>query len=84
MISNVSSAHTSSSVPPLPAVKLIPSTPYSGQTSKEDTVQLSAETQQHLANTKRSAQPAQPSFSEIIKKAADGDIAALAHLALIA
>jgi hypothetical protein len=83
MISNVSSALASSSVQQIPAVKLIPSTSNQA-TSKEDTVQLSAETQQHLESAKRSAEPAQRSFTQIIKEAADGDIAALAQLALIA
>jgi hypothetical protein len=52
--------------------------------SKEDSVQLSAETQQYLTNNKASTPAAQPSFSQIIKEAADGNIAAFAKLALIA
>jgi hypothetical protein len=83
MISPVSSAANSSSVQQYPAVKLVPSTS-NPATSNEDTVQLSAATQQHLESAKRSAEPAERNFTQIIKEAADGDIAALAQLALIA
>ena len=84
MISNVSSALATDNVQQNPAVKSVPSFPSKGPTSNEDTVQLSAETQNHLANTKSSAAPAQPSMAQIIKEAADGDINALAKLELIA
>jgi hypothetical protein len=57
--------------------------PPTGTNSYTDTVQLSDETQQYLTNAKASAPAAQPSFSEIVKEAADGDIGALAKLALI-
>ncbi len=83
MISNVSSTLASTSFQPNPAVKLVPSSSTQGAGSNEDTVQLSAETQQQLANAKSSAPPQQPSISQIIKEAADGDISALAKLALI-
>jgi hypothetical protein len=83
MISNLSSTAASTNVQQYQAVRHVPS-PSQGATSTEDTVQLSAETQQHLANnTKGSTPPAQPSFDEIIKEAADGNIAALAKLALV-
>ena len=85
MISNLSSTLATSSVQQTPAVKLVPSSQSKGATSNEDTVQLSAETQQHLANATKSSSPAsQPSMSQIIREAADGDITALAKLALIA
>jgi hypothetical protein len=84
MISNLSSTLAISSVQQTPAVKFVPSSSNKGATSNEDTVQLSAATQQHLANTKRQAAPTQPSFAQIIREAADGDISALAKLALIA
>lgn len=86
MIGNISSTLASSSVQQTPAVKLVPSSQAQGSTSNEDTVQLSAETQQHLANTttKASSAASQPSMSQIIREAADGDITALAKLALIA
>jgi len=84
MFSIVSSALASTSVQQSPTVHVVPSSSNKGATSNEDTVQLSATTQQHLANAKASAPPPQPTFSQIIKEAADGDISALAKLALIA
>ncbi len=86
MISNISSAPAATYVQPPPALyKTAAAT--SGATSKGDTVQLSAETQQHLAASAKSgssAPAAPPSFTQIIREAADGDIAAFAKLALVA
>ncbi len=85
MISNVSSALASPSVQQSQAVKPTPSSSNKGVTSNGDTVQLSAATQEHLANTKsNSATAGQQSITQIIKEAADGDITALAKLTLIA
>ena len=84
MIGNISSTSATTNVQPPPAAYRAASASSSGaSSSSEDTVQLSAETQQHLANAKSSA-PAQPSIGQIVKEAADGDINALAKLALIA
>ena len=82
MISNLSSTSAGAIAPTFPTVHSVPS-PSKGTTSNEDTVQLSPETQQHLASTKASAPPPQPSFDQIIREAADGDITALAKLALV-
>jgi hypothetical protein len=82
MISNLSSTSAGAIAPTYPTVHNVPS-PSKGTTSNEDTVQLSQETQQHLAATKASAPPAQPSLDQIIKEAAGGDITALAKLALV-
>jgi hypothetical protein len=85
MISNISSTLAIDSVQQTPAVRLVPSSPSKGVTSNEDTVQLSSETQKYIANAKSSASPAAaPNITQIIKEAADGDISALAKLALIA
>jgi len=83
MIGNISSTHAANYVQPPPALFKVAAAS-SGTSSNEDTVQLSAETQQHLANAKSSSPPAQPSIAQIVKEAADGDINALAKLALIA
>ena len=83
MISNVSSTPATTSIPPNPAVKLVPSSSNRGATSNGDTVQLSAATQQILASTKSSTSTQKETISEIIKEAAGGDISALAQLALI-
>jgi len=81
MISNISSTTASANAPVYPTVQNVPS-PAKGTASKEDTVQLSAETQRHLTNTKASA-AAPPSFDQIIREAANGDITAMAKLALV-
>ena len=85
MISNISSAPAATYVQPPPALYKAAAAS-SGATSYGDTVQLSAETQQYLAANAKSGSstPTQPSFAQVIKEAADGDISALAKLALIA
>jgi hypothetical protein len=80
MISNISSIPAGATAPAFSTVHTVPS-PSKGTTSNEDTVQLSPETQQHLANTRSSSPPA--SLDQIIKEAAGGDITALAKLALV-
>ena len=83
MISNVSSTVVNTSVPQILAVKSVPSSSSQGATSNEDTVQLSADTQKLLATTKIGGSGSEPNITDIVKEAADGDIAALAKLALI-
>lgn len=83
MFSNISPTLATHSVQQNPAVKVVSSSPSKGAASNEDTVQLSPETQKYITNTKTSS-PAQPSITQIIKEAADGDISALAKLELIA
>ncbi len=66
------------------ATQNVPSSSTRASTQTEDTVQLSSEAQQYLTSTKPAAPKPQPSFTQVIKEAADGDIAAIAQLALIA
>jgi len=83
MIGNISSASANTNVQQFPTVHNVASPLIKGTPSNEDTVQLSTETQQHLSNTKAPAQTSSSSINQIIKEAADGDIAALAKLALV-
>lgn len=80
MIGNISSSAASTDIQQYrPAYKVASAA--QGTTANEDTVQLSDATQRYLTNTKTNNQPA--SISEVIKEAADGNIAALAKLALV-
>jgi hypothetical protein len=82
---SVSFAPASTSVQQPQAVQQrVPSSSTKGVPSNEDTVQLSSVTQQHLTNASASAPTTQPTITQIVKEAADGDITALAKLALIA
>ena len=85
MISNMSSAAAAGASTNFQQYSALHNVPSSskGATSNEDTVQLSAQAQQQLASTKASAPAPQPSFDQIIKEAADGNIAALVKLALV-
>ena len=84
MVNGISSSSASTAVQQTNTVHNVPSPASQGTSSKEDTVQLSAEAQQQLTATKKGSAPAAPqTISEIVKEAADGSIAALAQLALI-
>jgi hypothetical protein len=85
MISNVSSAPTSTTVQQYPAARSAP--PPSGTANyPQDTVQLSDVTQRAAAATQKQSapQPAPPpTLGQLVKDAASGDITALAQLAVI-
>ena len=83
MIGDVSSTQPNTFVAQYPAVR---SVPFSTKTAAptEDTVQLSGQAQRILASSRQTQPATSQSFSQIIKEAANGDILALARLALIA
>jgi hypothetical protein len=83
MIGDVSSTQPNTFVAQYPAVR---SVPFSSKAAAptEDTVQLSSQAQRILASSKQIQPATSQSFSQIIKEAANGDILALARLALIA
>jgi hypothetical protein len=82
MISNVTPAPTSTTVQQYPAVQSAPP-PSKTVKSPEDTVQLSDETQRNLTAAKQSAPQPAPTLGQLVRDAADGDITALARLAVI-
>jgi hypothetical protein len=84
MISNVSSAPTSTTVQQYPAARSAPP-PSRTANSPQDTVQLSDVTQRAVTTQKQSApQPAPaPTLGQLVKDAANGDISALARLSVI-
>jgi hypothetical protein len=83
MISNISSTSPIASLQQYPAARNVPSSPKGSSSSNEDSVQLSEQTQRHLADTKASGPPPGASLDQIIKEAAGGDITAIAKLALV-
>jgi hypothetical protein len=82
MISNVSSAPTSTAVPQYPVARSAPP-PSKTASSSQDTVQLSDVTQRAVASQKQSAPQPAPTLGQLVKDAANGDITALARLSVI-
>jgi len=82
MISNVSSAATSTAVQQYPAARSAPP-PSRTVSSSQDTVQLSDVTQRSVTAQKQSAPQPAPTLGQLVKDAANGDISALARLSVI-
>jgi hypothetical protein len=87
MIGSISTTPTSISFQQYSAAQSAPP-PSKAAPAVEDTVQLSDQTQQTLNSQQSSAKketapPSQPSISQLVKEAADGDLSALARLAVV-
>jgi hypothetical protein len=82
MISNVSSAPTSTTVQQYPAARSAP-LPSKTASSSKDTVQLSDVAQRATTPQKQSAPQPALTLGQLVKDAANGDITALARLSVI-
>jgi hypothetical protein len=82
MVSNVTSTPTTNTVQQYPAARSAPLFARAA-TASGDTVELSSAAQRALTTPAQSAPQSPPSLSELVKDAANGDISALAQLAVI-
>jgi hypothetical protein len=83
MIESISSTQRSSTVGQYPAAMRDAPPPSKAVRPAEDSVALSAGAQQSLSSAKAAATMPPPSFDQVIRDAAGGDIRALARLVML-